>query len=400
MAIIKAINSKGSIKSIIDYIADSNKTDELLMSGKDCSNNFQFAKEQMETTKELYRKDSGRQYKHFVQSFNPEDNISPEKAHKIGLEWAEKSFKGFEVYISTHKDKNHVHNHFVVNSVSFLTGEKFRYSNKELKELKVISNKICERENISHIDLDKKSEVFKTDGEYRREKRGESTWKEEIRQSIDIAKSETKNIEEMKSLLKAKFNIETRETKGTISYKHPEQNRAVRGNRLGENYTKESILNHYKEREINQENIREYSELSKNQIEIRDLIKGVEKIKYLIQVKEKELKDLNKELSSTTFIQFKKKKELQKDIQEVEVEIQELKKAVGINTIEGIDNKLESLKRKDKACSNRLQELKVNILKREKDQKSIIKKINEMKKNNREKTEGNKVKKRSRDMER
>ncbi|MEG0578273.1 MAG: hypothetical protein RR500_10530, partial [Bacilli bacterium] len=70
------------------------------------------------------------------------------------------------------------------------------------------------------------------------------------------------------------------------------------------------------------------------------------------------------------------------------------------NTIEGIDNKLESLKRKDKACSNRLQELKVNILKREKDQKSIIKKINEMKKNNREKTEGNKAKKRSRDMER
>ena len=417
MAIIKAINSKGSISNIINYISDSNKTDEALMSGKDCSHNFEFAKEQMETTKELYRKDTGRQYKHFVQSFNPKDNISPQKAHKIGLEWAEKSFKGFEVFITTHKDKDHIHNHFVVNSVSFLNGEKFRYSNKELKDLKELSNKICERENLSKIDLHKKSEAFKTDGEYRLEKRGESTWKEELRNSIDIAKAETKSIEEMKDLLKNKFDVETRETKNTISYKHSSQNKSVRGNRLGDKYTKEGILSHYKERSSRKELIYLYNDLTNKQLENKRKIKSIEDTKSKIQRSEKTIEELKQELSCTTFIQFKKKKEIQKEIEVLELDIKDLKDSKGIDNTRDISNILDKLKEKDIAYSNKLHELKVNILKStnskeiDKDQekivdkkepKSITEKIKKVKEDRKikEKAEINKTKKRSMDIER
>ena len=408
MAIIKAINSKGSIKNIVDYISDSNKTDESLMSGKDCSNNPEFAKEQMETTKELYRKDTGRQYKHFVQSFNPEDNISPDKAHKIGLEWAEKSFKGFEVFISTHKDKDHIHNHFVVNSVSFLNGEKFRYSNKELKDLKELSNKICERESLSKVNLDKKSEAFITDGEYRLRKRGEASWKEELRKAIDIAKLETNSIEEMKDLLKNKFNIETRETKSIISYRHPSQNKSIRGNRLGEKYTKEGIISHYNEQASRKELINLYNNLTNKMLENKRAIKSVEEIKSKIESSEKTIEKLKQELSCITFIQFKKKKEIQKEIELLELNMKEFKESQGIDNTSDISNILDKLKERDIDYSNKIHELKVNILKNansinnKKEPESITEKIKKIRQEHKtkEKIKINKTKKRSTDIER
>lgn len=379
MAIIKAINSKGSIGSIINYVADSNKTDKLLMSGKDCSNNFQFAKEQMQTTKELYRKDTGRQYKHFVQSFRPEDNISPEKAHKIGLEWADKSFKGFEVFISTHQDKDHIHNHFVVNSVSFLNGEKFRYSNKELKDFKELSNEICKKEGLSIIDLDKKNKDFITDGEYRLEKRGESTWKGELKKAIDIAKLETKSIEEMKELLKNKFDIEIRETKNNISYRHPKQNKAVRGNRLGEQYTKEGIISHYKEQSTKSELKVLYKTLINKQLENKKVMESVEEIRSKLEDSQKALKKLKTDLNETNLLQFRKRKEIQKEIDVLEVKINDLKGKHGIENTKDISNILNKLKAKDIAYSNKLKELKVNSLEEIKEPKSIGEKIERIK---------------------
>lgn len=148
MAIIKAINSKSSIKNIIEYVADEKKTDEKLMSGKDCSEKPNQAIEDMKMTKELYGKTTGRQYKHFVQSFSPEENITPSKANEIGKEWAEKAFKGYEVFIVTHINKEHIHNHFIVNSVNFETGEKYRQSRGDLDKYKELSNEICKREGL------------------------------------------------------------------------------------------------------------------------------------------------------------------------------------------------------------------------------------------------------------
>lgn len=149
MAIIKVVNSRASIGKAINYVRQEEKTEECLVSGKDC--NPTTAIDEMKATKQQWRKTDGRQYKHYIQSFDKEDKIAPDKAHQIGCEWAEKNFKGHEVLIATHKDKDHIHNHFIVNTVNYENGKKFQQSKKDLENLKRHSDEICEREGLSVI---------------------------------------------------------------------------------------------------------------------------------------------------------------------------------------------------------------------------------------------------------
>lgn len=146
MAIIKAVNSKASIARGINYIIQEEKTEEKLISGINC--NPETAIDEMKATKEINSKATGRQYYHFIQSFNPMDRVNPQKAHQMGLKWLERvdKFKGYEIVIATHKDKEHIHNHFIINSVSFETGMKLHTNKKEYQKMKDISNEIS-REN-------------------------------------------------------------------------------------------------------------------------------------------------------------------------------------------------------------------------------------------------------------
>lgn len=147
MAIIKAVSSRASIGNSINYITKKEKTEEKLISGKDCIP--ESAIDEMKATKELWNKTSGRQYKHFVQSFSPEEKITPEQAHGIALKLAQEEFKGYEVLIATHKDKKHIHTHFIVNSVSFEDGRKFQQSRADLQKLKDNSDEICKADGLS-----------------------------------------------------------------------------------------------------------------------------------------------------------------------------------------------------------------------------------------------------------
>lgn len=243
MAVIKYLPGKKSLKSQLKYLEKEGKTLEELKTGINCtSDNIE---KEFNIVKELYNKKEGKQYYHYTQAFNPEDKITPEKAHEIGREWIEKNIKGYQIYLVTHIDKEHIHNHFIINSVSFEDGKKLQISPKKLEKMKKESNKICEREHLTEINLNKKSEVLKTDEEYRIEKRGQETWKGELREVIELESKKSKSLEEFRENLKEKYDIETRVTKSTISYKHPEQKKAVRGKRLGENYTKERIINEF-----------------------------------------------------------------------------------------------------------------------------------------------------------
>ena len=149
MAIIKAVNSKSSIGRAINYITKKEKTEEKLISGIDC--NPETAIDEMKATKELYDKDDGRQYAHFIQSFNPNDEISPEKAHEIGKEFIEKNdkFKGHEIVLATHKDKKHIHNHFIINSVNYENGKKLHTTKYEYQAMKDISNELSKEHNLT-----------------------------------------------------------------------------------------------------------------------------------------------------------------------------------------------------------------------------------------------------------
>lgn len=150
MATIKAVSSKCGIRGVLDYVTKEEKTEERLLSGKDCQP--ETVREEMQTTKELWSKTDGRTYKHFVQSFHKDENITPEQAHEIAKEFAEQcpQFKGFEVLIATHKDREHIHTHFVVNSVSHEDGHKFRMHKSELQQMKDLSDQMCSQRGL-HI---------------------------------------------------------------------------------------------------------------------------------------------------------------------------------------------------------------------------------------------------------
>ena len=136
MAVIKAVSSKAGIGQAIDYVTKEEKTEEKLVSGLHCE--AETAKEEMQATKELWEKTGGRTYKHFVQSYHKDEKITPEQAHRNALQLAENTpaWKGFEVLVATHKDKDHVHTHFIVNSVNFEDGHKLQWSSADLRELK------------------------------------------------------------------------------------------------------------------------------------------------------------------------------------------------------------------------------------------------------------------------
>ena len=136
MAVIKAVSSKAGIGHAIDYVTKKEKTEEKLVSGLHCEP--ETVKEEMQATKELWGKTDGRTYKHYVQSYHEDEEITPEQAHKNAIELAEhtKAWKGHEVLIATHIDKGHIHTHFIVNSVNYENGHKLQWSKHDLKDLK------------------------------------------------------------------------------------------------------------------------------------------------------------------------------------------------------------------------------------------------------------------------
>lgn len=147
MAVIKSIHSNASIKTAVQYVERSGKTNASLITGLSCSPDSAAA--EMTTTKKIWGKTGGRRYDHYIQSFSPEENISPEEAHSIAIEWAQREFPDFEILIATHTDKKHLHSHVLVNSVSYVDGHKIHTSSRWLEEAKQTSDEVCLRHGLT-----------------------------------------------------------------------------------------------------------------------------------------------------------------------------------------------------------------------------------------------------------
>lgn len=118
--------SISAMKGVIDYCFQDKKVyDEIsnqrLVSGVNCDGENAFA--EFLATKKSYKKTDGMNFYQYVQSFSPEENITPQKAYEVALEFAEKAWAGYEVLVATHCDAQHIHSHFVINSVSFENGK-------------------------------------------------------------------------------------------------------------------------------------------------------------------------------------------------------------------------------------------------------------------------------------
>ena len=140
-----------ALKDVIDYAMESDKTEkQFYVTGVNCT--AEFAREQMVNTKRLFKKEDGILAFHGYQSFKPGE-LTPELAHEIGIKLAEKLWGDrFEIVVTTHLDKKHIHNHFVLNSVSFVDGLKFNDCNESYHRMRKVSDDICREYGLSVIE--------------------------------------------------------------------------------------------------------------------------------------------------------------------------------------------------------------------------------------------------------
>ena len=208
----------------------------------------QHAYEEFMATKNLYGKASGTYFYQYVQSFLPGEIQSYEEAHRIGLEFAGKSFPGYEVLVTTHLDAHddsgvqRVHNHFLVNSVSFEDGRKIHFTPNTLQELRKISDDICRDHGLSVLPP---SERRNGQGigtrEYRATMRGEG-WKFGLINDIDTAMTQAGDRREFCDILASVgYSVTWTDTRKYITFTCP-NGRKVRDNKLHDNkYTKENL---------------------------------------------------------------------------------------------------------------------------------------------------------------
>lgn len=244
MAIIKRIASNSSLKGIIKYVRDIEKTSDKILSGKDCTSTNALSK--MICTKKVWGKTAKRQYHHIIQSFLPGE-VSAEVAHEIGQKLAAKEFKNYEVLITTHIDREHYHNHLIINSVSFIDGRKYKGTEGSLVDLKEESDRLCGEYGLSVIEKPFKK-VRDTTAERKLRERGIKPWKDELRDFIDDAVNNTNDLSELSKYLKFHYGVEVKIQNKNISFRHPGKQKFCRGKKLGIAWTKESIEKIFKEK--------------------------------------------------------------------------------------------------------------------------------------------------------
>ena len=227
-----------ALQDVMDYAANPDKTEKrFFVSGINC--NPDTAREQFQTVKEQYAKIDGIIAYHGYQSFS-EGETDPETAHQIGVEFANRVWgDDYQVVIATHLNTKCLHNHFVVNSVSFRHGR--RCQKKQWYELKKVSDSLCEKYRLSIVERPRGKQLPYPLKEAERE--GKSSRLVMAREAIDTAISQTTNMHDFDLKLKelgyyCQFNPERKYW--TIRQKN--WKKPIRLARIGEDYTNEKIL--------------------------------------------------------------------------------------------------------------------------------------------------------------
>ena len=197
----------------------------------------QFARDRFDSPPPLEGKGSVKAL-HYIQSFSPDDNVTPELAHRIAMTMVRKNFgDDVQAVIATHVDKDHLHSHIIICSYS-LSGQKY-YANKEsLRQFRRNSDGVCRAFGIDiHPNLKGKGKSIKH-YEWEQRKKGTS-WKEQIKQDINELIGSVNSLDELLQTLEER-GYEVKRGK-YISIKSPGQSRFVRTKTLGEEYTEESL---------------------------------------------------------------------------------------------------------------------------------------------------------------
>ncbi len=240
MAITKYKVIQKNLEVVINYAKNGEKTEHgILVSGINCLP--ENAYEEMMLIKKNYHKEDGRLGYHFIQSFNGKE-VSAQESNDIGMELAQSLWGDkYQVLVCTHIDKDNVHNHIILNSVSFIDGSKYHNSNVEIALVREINDDLCRKYRLSVIESDKaykETEIAESRiANYNRN----SGKMELIKNDIDEAIENARKYQDFVDGLSFKGYF-VKKTNGSISISTPYFNRNIRIARsFGEDYTFENI---------------------------------------------------------------------------------------------------------------------------------------------------------------
>ena len=239
MAVTKIKAIRGTLSKAIAYILNPEKTDEkLLVSSYGCAS--ETAAREFEWTRKIAEQKGMNPVRiiarHVIQSFEI-GKVTPELAHEIGKQFADEILGGkYEYVLTTHIDKDHVHNHLIFNAVDFVDYHAYKSYKRIYYDMREVSDRLCKENGLSVIPPSQnKGMGYK---EYTEAKRGTS-WKQKLKQTIDRLVITAKDYDDFLRLMQeAGYEIKTGKY---ISFRAEGQERFTRSKTIGENYTEERI---------------------------------------------------------------------------------------------------------------------------------------------------------------
>ena len=239
MAVTKIKAIRGTLSKAIAYILNPEKTDEkLLVSSYGCAS--ETAAREFEWTRKIAEQKGMTPVRiiarHVIQSFEIGE-VTPELAHEIGKQFADEILEGkYEYVLTTHIDKDHVHNHLIFNAVDFVDYHAYKSYKRIYYDMREVSDRLCKENGLSVIPPSQnKGMGYK---EYTEAKRGTS-WKQKLKQTIDRLVITAKDYDDFLRLMQeAGYEIKTGKY---ISFRAKGQERFTRSKTIGENYTEERI---------------------------------------------------------------------------------------------------------------------------------------------------------------
>ena len=239
MAVTKIKAIRGTLSKAIAYILNPEKTDEkLLVSSYGCAS--ETAAREFEWTRRIAEQKGMNPVRiiarHVIQSFEIGE-VTPELAHEIGKQFADEILGGkYEYVLTTHIDKDHVHNHLIFNAVDFVDYHAYKSYKRIYYDMREVSDRLCKENGLSVIPPSQnKGMSYK---EYTEAKRGTS-WKQKLKQTIDRLVITAKDYDDFLRLMQeAGYEIKTGKY---ISFRAEGQERFTRSKTIGENYTEERI---------------------------------------------------------------------------------------------------------------------------------------------------------------
>lgn len=231
-------NELQGLGDVMNYTMQDRKTEKkLFVTGVNCDP--ETARDQMVITKRRFFKEDGILAFHAYQSFAKGETI-PDTAHEIGVKLAQELWgQRFEIIVATHLDKRHLHNHFVINSVSFLNGKKYNDCNASYRLMRQASDRLCKEYGLSVMENPERGRA-RHYAEWKAENEGRPTWRSAIREDVDQAIMMSMSFQAfIRSLKENGYEVVTG---GKYMKVRPQgKERFVRLYSLGDNYTEEAI---------------------------------------------------------------------------------------------------------------------------------------------------------------